>query len=356
MTLATLTVLISDLNSSMAITGMLPADLLMEIREYQYIVQDMLLRAQNLTNQELDLTLGVGIITMDTDHLEDLIGQLAENVTLSEEGIARIMAESEPTLRLLSQLQNTLRAVEEAVRVHLIDSLTDIQDSLLDIQIQFKNLIMISLLANETSHDQYNHALSLLANTLTSLTSAQQALQLLTEAIGLQNSTSVAIETLLETHQSLDGIFINASSDLREAEENVFVVMSQANNLLSLVKNISPQDYNTTLLETRINILENLTNNLISDSVLVLTEVVTVENEVAQVIEEANVILAESKTLNLLAVELLARSHAALSFANSTVEEGNEFVTSVEVLLLQLMERLNNSQGFVTGLEEVRSQ
>ena len=355
MTLALLTDLLSDLNSSVALSGMLPADLLMELLDYQNIVQDMLIRARNLTNQERALSAFVGVVAMETDDLEDLIGRLAENVSLSEEGVARITAEAEPAARLLSQLQETLGAVEEAVRVSLVASLNETREQLLVIQSQFDSLVNLSLNANQTAGAQYSLAISLLADALTSVTSAQEAVELLSETIALQNATSVAIDSLQERQLLLDVVFTSASSELREVEVTVPSVLSQAKALLSRLRNISLGDYDTTSLEARADRLVNLTRDLESDTASVLADVEAAEEEVAGVRERASLVLAEATSLNLLAVELLARAHAALSFANSTVEEGNKFIASVEQLLSDLQERLGDSQGFVNGLEEVGS-
>ena len=120
----------------MAANGGLPPDLLTELQNYLVIVEEMLQRAQNLTNQERELTLSVARVTMDTDGLEDVIGLLAENVSLAEEGLAQLTAQSGPASQLLGQLQTTLGAVEEAVRVQLVASLTRAHNHLLTIETQ----------------------------------------------------------------------------------------------------------------------------------------------------------------------------------------------------------------------------
>ena len=120
----------------MATNGGLPADLLAEIRDYQVILEELLEWARNLTNREKDLKVGVALVTSDADELEDMIGRLAENVSLAEEGLARLIAQSGPASRLLLQLQTMLGAVEQAVRVELRASLSQIQDQLLALQTQ----------------------------------------------------------------------------------------------------------------------------------------------------------------------------------------------------------------------------
>lgn len=121
---------------SMAVNGGLPADLLLELENYLIIVEEMVQRAQNLTNRERELTRNVAIVTTDADSLEDVIGQLAENVSLAEEGLARLRAQSGPAFQLLTQLQTTLEAVEEAVRVQLVASLTLARNQLLTLETQ----------------------------------------------------------------------------------------------------------------------------------------------------------------------------------------------------------------------------
>ena len=346
--------LLSELDSSMALNGMLPADILREIQDYHLILEQMLERAQNLTNQERELTEGVGMVAMDTDELEDVIGRLAENVSLAEEGLARLTAESGPTSQLLGQLQDTLQSVEVVVRVELVASLVQAHNQLLAIQDQFDRLVTLTSLANETSVAQYELALSLLSDATNASATAQLALQLLSETISLQSNTTTAIDTLVETQLSLDSRVQEAMAALREAEVSVPLSLSQARALLDRVRNITIEDYDTTELEVSLDNLRDLTGELVSETASVRAELEQAEEEVAEVSEGAATLVAESSSLNLLAVELLGRAHAALSFANRTVEEGNEFTASVEQLLVELQQRLNDSQGFVGGLEEVR--
>ena len=349
-TLSLLSSLLSHLNTS---SDRLPADLLQEIRDYHLILQDMLTRAKELADQEKNLTSSVSTISMETDDLENLIGQLEQNVSLSEEGVARILVESGGAAELLLRLRESLGAVETAVRVDLVASLSRASQTVEEISSLFDQLVNLSLLANQSSVDHHNLALALLTSVTDSLASAQQAMETLSLTISLQNTTSAAVERLREEQLRLESVFTDASSDLREAQFSVTFAVSQSRALLDRLNNISTTDYNTTELEARLEALQSLTEDLVSDTGSVSGELGGVEREVEEVRERAAGLLAESDRLNLLSVELLARAHAALSFANQTVEEGNEFVSSVEETLSQLQLRLGNSTGFVGGLEEV---
>lgn len=183
---------------------------------------------------------------------------------------------------------------------------------------------------------------------------AQRALRLLFDAIALQNETTAAIETLVETQLPLDSILQSAVAALREAAVSVPLALSQAREILNRVRNISAATYDSTVLEARLQNLQTQTENLVSNTVSVSTELEQAEDEVEGVSERASLLIMESSRLNILAAELLGRAHAAFSFANRTVEDGNEFVAMVEQLLLELLQRLANSQGFVSGLQEVR--
>lgn len=349
-TLSLLSSLLSHLNTS---SDRLPADLLQEIRDYHLILQDMLRRARELADQEKNLTSSVSIISMETDDLENLIGQLEQNVSLSEEGVARILVESGGAADLLLRLRESLGAVETAVRVDLVASLSRASQTVEEISSLFDQLVNLSLLANQSSVDHHNLALALLTSVTDSLALAQQAVETLSLTISLQNTTSAAVERLREEQLRLESVFTDASSDLREAQFSVAFAVRQSRALLDRLNNISTTDYNTTELEARLEALQSLTEDLVSDTGSVSGELGGVEREVEEVRERAAGLLAESDRLNLLSVELLARAHAALSFANQTVEEGNEFVSSVEETLSQLQLRLGNSTGFVGGLEEV---
>lgn len=209
----------------------------------------------------------------------------------------------------------------------------------------------LSTMANETSTTQYELALSLLSSAKNVSTTAQKALELLCQAISLQNETTAAIATL-----DLDSLFQEAMAGLREAEVTVPVALSRARTILHRIRNISIESYDVTSLEARLEDLRELTEALVSETNSARTELDQAEGEVDGVREEASQLIAESTRLNSLAVELLGRAHAAFSFASQTVENGNDFVAMVEQLLAELQERLANSRGFVSGLEEVRRE
>lgn len=207
-------------------------------------------------------------------------------------------------------------------------------------------------MADEMSIAQYELALSLLSSVMNASATVQQALELLCEAISLQNETTAAIATLDQT--GLDSSLQEAMAALRQAEAVVPQALSRARTILHLVRNISIERYNVSSLENRLQELQELTEALTAETVSASTELEQVEEEVEGVREESSQLIAESVRLNNLAAELLGRAHAALSFASQTVEGGNEFIAMVKQLLLELQERLANSRGFVSGLEEVR--
>lgn len=215
---------------------------------------------------------------------------------------------------------------------------------------QFASLVSLSKMANETSVAQYELALSLLSSITNASTTAQQALELLAQAISLQNETTAAIATLDE----IDSSFQAVMGGLREAEVTVPLALSRARAILHRIRNISLESYDVTSLEARLEDLREMTEALVSKTASASEELDQVEEEVAGVRQEASQLVAESTRLNTLAVELLGRAHAAFSFATQTVESGNDFVAMVEQLLVDLQERLANSRGFVSGLEEVR--
>ena len=346
--------LISHLNSTSP--GQLPGDLLQEISDYRLILEDMLIRATLLARQESNLTSRVSVVATETDDLEDLIGRLELNVSLSEEGLGRIAAEFDPVVELLRRLTGSLEAVETAVRVDLVTSLSRASKSLQEIDGLFSQLVNLSREANQSSFGHRYLALNLLSSATESLALVQQALDLLSLTISLQNTTSLVLEGLRQESMRLDSVFTDASSDLREARLTVAFAVDQSTALLERLNNVTISDYDTSELEERLEALQNVTRDLVSDTGAVSGELRGVEREVEEVRERAGVLLAESDSLNLLSVELLARAHAALSFANQTVEEGSEFVASVEEILTQLQLRLGNSSGIVSGLEEVRMQ
>ena len=343
--------LLSSISSSP--TDLLPADLLREIRDYQVIVEDMLQRATNLLSRERNLTARVEMVSMETDEAEDLIGRLEENVTLSEEGVTRIRAESGVAGELLVRLRESVEAVEMALRIDLLASLSHARETLQEIERLFSELMATSLSANSTSAAQYDLALELLGSATNSSIAAMEALDLLSVTLSLHNSTSALVVELQGQRASLDATFIDASSDLNEARVSVSFAVRESRNLLERLRNTSIAEYDTEDLEARLEALRGLTVELESATATVSSELEGVEGEVGLVRERAAVLLEESAILNLLAVELLGRAHAALSFANQTVEEGNRFVAGVEVTLRQLQMRLENSSGFVSGLEEV---
>ena len=345
--------LLSHLNSTSP-DGQLPADLLQEIRDYRLILEDMLSRARLLTNQERNLTSRLSSVVMETDDLDNLIGRLEQNVSLSEEGLARVVAEADRAAELLRQLAQSLNAVETAIRVDLLTSLSRATQSLEDIESLFNQLVNLSLVANTSSVDHQNLALDLIDSVNESLTVAREAGDLLSLAFSAQNTTSAIIEGLQEKQLRLESVFTNTSSDIREARLTIELAVNQSVALLERLGNISISDYDTSELETRLEPLRRLTQDLVSDTGVVAGELGEVRREVEEVRERAAGLLAESGKLNLLSVELLARTHAALSFANQTVEEGREFVGSVEETLAELELRLDNSTGIVSGLEEVR--
>lgn len=199
---------------------------------------------------------------------------------------------------------------------------------------------------------QYELALSLLSSTMNASATAQQALELLCDAISLQNETTAAIVTLDQT--GLDSSLQEAMAALREAEVIVPLALSRARTILHRVRNISIERYNVSSLEDRFQELQVLTEALTAETASARSELEQVEGEVEGVRGEASQLIAESVRLNNLAAELLGRAHAAFSFASQTVESGNDFIAMVEQLLLELQERLANSRGFVSGLEEVR--
>ena len=313
----------------------------------------MLQRATNLLSRERNLTARVEMVSMETDEAEDLIGRLEENVTLSEEGVARIRAESGVAGELLVRLRESVEAVEMALRIDLLASLSRARETLQEIERLFSELMATSLAANSTSAAQYDLALELLSSATNSSIAAMEALDLLSVTLSLHNSTSALVVELQGQRASLDATFIDASSDLNEARVSVSFAVRESRNLLERLRNTSIAEYDTEDLEARLEALRGLTVELESATATVSSELEGVEGEVGLVRERAAVLLEESAILNLLAVELLGRAHAALSFANQTVEEGNRFVAGVEVTLRQLQMRLENSSGFVSGLEEV---
>ena len=290
---------------------------------------------------------------METDEAEDLIGRLEENVTLSEEGVARIRAESGVAGELLVRLRESVEAVEMALRVDLLASLSQARETLQEIERLFSELMATSLSANSTSAAQYDLALELLGSATNSSIAAMEALDLLSLTLSLHNSTSALVVELQRQRASLNTTFIDARSDLNEARVSVSFAVRESRNLLERLRNTSIAEYDTEDLEARLEALRGLTVELESATATVSSELEGVEGEVGLVRERAAVLLEESAILNLLAVELLGRAHAALSFANQTVEEGNRFVAGVEETLRQLQMRLENSSGFVSGLEEV---
>ena len=212
----------------------------------------------------------------------------------------------------------------------------------------------LSTTANETSTAHYQLALSLLSDSLTASSTAQRALQLLSEAINLQNETTVAIAALEERRPSLDASLQAARDGLRDAELNVPSVLARARAVLDLVLAISLDEYDTSLLESRLRGLQTQTGRLVSGTTAANIELEQVEREVSEANRTASSLIAESQRLNRLAAELLGRAHAASSFANQTVQEGNEFIAMVRQLLQELQERLGDTEGFVSGLEQVR--
>ena len=143
-TLALFSDLTAQLNSSLAANGGLPADLLREILIYQDLVSEMLERAQNLTNQEADLTQDVASVAMETDDLEDVIGQFSENISRAEAELAQISAEGGPAVELLQQLRAVLEEVRLAVRVQLQASLTEARESLDALRLLVSGLLKVS--------------------------------------------------------------------------------------------------------------------------------------------------------------------------------------------------------------------
>lgn len=229
-------------------------------------------------------------------------------------------------------------------------SVCDEGSNILCSSLQFASLVSLSKMANKTSGAQHELALSLLSSITNASMTAQQALELLAQAISLQNETTAAIATL----DQIDSSFQETVAGLREAEITVPVALSRARAILHRIRNISIESYDVTLLEARLEDLRLLTEALISKTASASEELDQVEGEVAGVRQEGSQLVAESTRLNNLAVELLGRAHAAFSFASQTVESGNDFIAMVEQLLVDLRERLANSRGFVSGLEEVR--
>lgn len=219
---------------------------------------------------------------------------------------------------------------------------------------QFNELVSLADMANETSFSQLQLALSLLSDVQAASSDAAEALRLLCEAISLQNETTAAITSLEETQlPPLEAVFREAQEALLTAEIEVPLATFRARRVLELILSVSIPDYNTSSIRNRLQTLRGQKEVLVSDTNTTIMELDQLEGEVSSLSDEARPLIAESRRLNFLAVELLARAHAALSFANRTVQEGNEFIAMVQDLLLELQRRLNDTQGFVEGLEEV---
>ena len=148
-------------------------------------------------------------------------------------------------------------------------------------------------------------------------------------------------------------VYQDAIATLQDAEVRVPLALFQARSALDLVHSISIPRYNTSSLENRLADLTNRTNELVSSTNRTGHLLDVMERELASVNETASSLIAESRRLNLQAVELLARAHAAWSLANSSILRGEEFVAMVEQLLRDLQLQLGNTTSFLAGLEQV---
>ena len=208
--------------------------------------------------------------------------------------------------------------------------------------------------ANATSFTQQAISQDLINRASGALNDATMALQLLCDAVSLQNTTTQLIDTLVQDQlPQLEELFREAREALMNVERDVPLALSEARLALERALNLTIPDYNVDSLQREVRILRNRTEVLLDSTAGIDSELDRQRSNFSSLNSSVRVLLQESQQLNLEAQDLLAKAHGALSFANNTVTESNEFIRTVRELLDELRRRLVEVDSFIDDLAEV---
>ena len=180
------------------------------------------------------------------------------------------------------------------------------------------------------------------------------ALQLLCDAVALQNTTTQLIDVLAQDQlPQLEELFRMAREALMAAERDVPLALSEARLALERALNLTIPDYNVDSLQREVGMLRNRTDVLLDSTAAIDSELDRQRGNFSTLNSSARILLRESQQLNVEAQDLLAKAHGALSFANNTVTASNEFIRTVRELLDELRRRLADIDTFMVDLAAV---
>lgn len=202
--------------------------------------------------------------------------------------------------------------------------------------------------------DQELVATSLLQQATSTLTNATTSLQLLRQAIDVQDQTVVIVEIIQnETLPRLEGLYLEGVEALRSAKIGVPIALENALRILETILNISFPDYN---VESRREQLEQLrieTIMLFNSTTQLDFDLDILQANFSSYNATAFNLVSESEALNNEATNLLLIAEGALHFANDSVLRGNDVIDEANRLLAELQERLIEAKDFTSGLEGV---
>lgn len=219
---------------------------------------------------------------------------------------------------------------------------------------QFDNLVQYSTQANITASEQYSLASNLLSLAKQALNQSREAFNLLCRAIALQEETTTTLERL-ETFNlpTLSQLYEDARQALLRAESLVPLAVNQSKIALEEINNIFITLYNTTSLDREVDKLSERTETVSQSTAALDSELNTLSEEFSSLNDNASRLLNESKELRNKAIVILSVVHAANTLASVQVNTTQELFDRANGILVELQRRLNETESFTAGLEEL---
>ena len=208
--------------------------------------------------------------------------------------------------------------------------------------------------ADEVSLRQESLAADLLQQATVALSNATTALQLLRDALSIQNQTRQLVDMIqTEALVRLESLYSQGVSALTDAQTSVPIALEDSLRVLESVRNISIPEYSLESRQDRLDQLRNSTASLRNLITQLDTSLNVLLVNFTEYNETATRLLSESEDLNREATELLALAEEAFSSANDSVTNGNQVIQEARRLLTEVQARLSDGRDFTTGLEEV---
>lgn len=209
-------------------------------------------------------------------------------------------------------------------------------------------------MANSTSHEQETLALSLLEQAMGALSNAGEALDLLCQAIALQNKTTAAVERLDQVMlPEIEEIFSMAREALDMAERDVPLALNQSRMALEQIQDLLIPDYDVESLQNEVETLQNRTETVLVSQANIDSRLEELKINFTSLNETAQMLLQESRDLTHEASELLIQAHAALELANAAVDQATADHNRAMTVLEGLRAQLGNISNFTDELAAV---